>query len=57
MPLRGVGIDFLDIAGQVVRRVPSNHEGRFIVPGGKLTPQLNGVAGAQISVKNQSGPR
>ncbi len=56
MPLRGVGIDFLDAAGQVVRRVPSNDAGRFIVPRGELTPQLNGVVGAQISVNNQSGP-
>ena len=56
MPLRGVGIDFLNAAGQVVRRAPSNHEGRYIVPGEGLTPQLNGVAGATISVNNQSGP-
>lgn len=56
MPLRGVGIDFLDSAGRVVQRVASNHEGRFIVPQQGLTPQLNGVVGAQISVSNQSGP-
>lgn len=56
MPLRGVGIDFLDHAGQVVQRVASDHEGFFLVPQQGLTPQLNGVIGAQISVSNQSGP-
>ena len=56
MPLRDVKIDFLDAAGQVVRRVPTNSEGRYRVPAQGLTPQLNGVAGAQIQVINKSGP-
>ena len=56
MPLRRVGIDFLDAAGQVVNRTPSNHEGRYVVPNRGLSPLLNGVIGAQIKVSNKSGP-
>ncbi len=56
MPLRNVGIDLLDAMGQRVRRVASNHEGRFIVPRGELTPLLNGVVGGQVRVSSKSGP-
>ena len=56
MPLRGVGIDFLNTAGQIVRRVASNNDGRYVIPTRELTPHLNGVVGAQIKVSNQSGP-
>lgn len=56
MPLRGVGIDLLNAAGQVVRRVPTNSQGRYRVPAQGLTPLLNGVVGAQIKVNNKSGP-
>ena len=56
MPLRRVGIDFLNTAGRVVHRAPSNYEGRYVVPNQELSPLLNGVVGAQIKVNNKSGP-
>ena len=55
-PLRQVGIELLNLAGEVVRRMSSDLEGRFAVPSQELTPRLNGINGAQIVIDNQSGP-
>ena len=55
-PLRRVAIDFLDVAGRVVSRTVSNQEGRYTVPRQELTPLLDGIAGGQVQVNNESGP-